>query len=202
MSDDAQTQSHISPPCVLVIFGAAGDLTKRKLIPALYNLRKNELLPDEFAVIGVARAEMSDDEFRGRLRDDMNEFATEKVEATTWEWLEQRLFYLSGDFDTDETFSRLKNSLGKINRQYQTRSNYCFYLATSPQYFASVVQKLGLAGLTEETGDHWRRVVIEKPFGSDLESAQKLNQQIQQVLKEDQIYRIDHYLGKETVQNI
>jgi glucose-6-phosphate 1-dehydrogenase len=202
MSDDAQTQSHISPPCVLVIFGAAGDLTKRKLIPALYNLRKNNLFPDEFAVIGVARAEMSDDEFRRRLRNDMNQFATEKVDAPTWDWLAQRLFYHSGDFDDDQTFARLKDSLERINGKFQTRNNYCFYLATAPQYFASVVEKLGAAGLTEETEDHWRRVVIEKPFGSDLESAQKLNQQIQQVLKEDQIFRIDHYLGKETVQNI
>ena len=202
MSDDAQTQSHISPPCVLVIFGAAGDLTKRKLIPALYNLRKNKLLPDEFAVIGVARAEMSDDEFRRRLGNDMNQFATEKVEAPTWDWLAQRLFYHSGDFDDDQTFGRLKDSLERINGKFQTRNNYCFYLATAPQYFASVVEKLGAAGLTEESEDHWRRVVIEKPFGSDLESAQKLNQQIQQVLKEDQIFRIDHYLGKETVQNI
>ena len=202
MSDDTQPQSHISPPCVLVIFGAAGDLTKRKLIPALYNLRQNKLLPDEFAVVGVARAEMGDDEFRRRLRDDMNQFATEKVEGETWEWLAQRLFYLSGDFNDDHTFGRLKATLEKINGEHRTHDNYCFYLATAPQYFATVVQKLGAAGLTEETEDHWRRVVIEKPFGSDLESAQKLNQQIQQVLKEDQIYRIDHYLGKETVQNI
>src|SRR5215472_11544354 len=174
MSDDAQTQSHISPPCVLVIFGAAGDLTKRKLIPALYNLRKNNLFPDGFAVIGVARAEMSDDEFRRRLRNDMNQFATEKVDAPTWDWLAQRLFYHSGDFDDDQTFARLKDSLERINGKFQTRNNYCFYLATAPQYFASVVEKLGAAGLTEETEDHWRRVVIEKPFGSDLESAQKL----------------------------
>ena len=201
MSDDAQ-QSHISPPCVLVIFGAAGDLTKRKLIPALYNLRKNSLLPDQFAVVGVARAEMSDDEFRRRLRDDMDHFATEKVDAPTWDWLAQRLFYLSGDFNDDATCVKLKDSLTKINSEYQTRDNYCFYLATAPEYFATLVHKLGAGGLTEETEDHWRRVVIEKPFGSDLESAQKLNQQIQQVLKEDQIYRIDHYLGKETVQNI
>jgi glucose-6-phosphate 1-dehydrogenase len=202
MSDDAKPQSHVSPPCVLVIFGAAGDLTKRKLIPALYNLRKNNLLPEEFAVIGVARAEMADDEFRRRLRDDMNEFATEKVDAATWDWLAQRLSYLSGDFDDEETFTRLKTSLEKLNQERQTRGNVCFYLSTAPQYFAPVIEKLGAAGLTEEADDHWRRVVIEKPFGSDLESAQKLNHDIQEVLKEDQIYRIDHYLGKETVQNI
>ena len=202
MSDATQDKSHVSPPCVLVIFGAAGDLTKRKLIPALYNLRKNNLLPDEFGVIGVARAEMNDEEFRHRLRDDMDKFATEKVEAEVWDWLAQRLFYLSGDFNDDETFKDLKNRVAKIDREQNAGNNCCFYLATAPQYFAPVVQRLGAAGLTDETEDHWRRVVIEKPFGSDLESAKKLNQDIQTVLREDQIFRIDHYLGKETVQNL
>ena len=199
---NTQTSSHISPPCILVIFGAAGDLTKRKLIPSLYNLRKNNLLPDQFAVIGLARAEMSDEEFRQRLRDDMNDFATEPVDPDTWEWLSQRLSYLSGDFDDDATYEELKSALTKLDGRHDTGGNYCFYLATAPQYFASVVKKLGAAELTAEGDEHWRRVVIEKPFGSDLESAKNLNQQIQQVLQEDQIYRIDHYLGKEAVQNI
>jgi len=185
-----------------VIFGAAGDLTKRKLIPAIYNLRKNNLLPDSFAIIGVARAEMNDEEFRRRLRDEMNEFATEKVEPEVWDWIAQRLSYLSGDFNDEQTFTNLKKALEKIDRERDTGGNYCFYLATSPQYFAPVVQRLGAAGLTKEGKDHWRRVVIEKPFGSDLKSAQKLNRDLKRVLKEDQIYRIDHYLGKETVQNI
>ena len=202
MATETNNKSHISPPCILVIFGAAGDLTKRKLVPALYNLRKENLLPESFAIIGVARAEMNDEEFRRRLRDDMNEFATEKVEAEVWDWIAQRLFYLSGDFNDERTFANLKDALEKVDRESDTRGNYCFYLATAPQYFASVVQKLGAAGLTKEGKDHWRRVVIEKPFGSDLKSAQKLNRDIRRVLKEDQIYRIDHYLGKETVQNI
>jgi glucose-6-phosphate 1-dehydrogenase len=199
---ETNNKSHISPPCILVIFGAAGDLTKRKLIPALYNLKKNDLLPDNFAVIGVARAEMNDEEFRSRLRDDMKEFATEKVEPEGWGWIEQRLSYLSGDFDDEQTFTHLKDALEKLDRERDTSGNYCFYLATAPQYFAPVIQKLGAAGLTKEGKDRWRRVIIEKPFGSDLKSAQKLNRDIKRVLKEDQIYRIDHYLGKETVQNI
>ena len=198
----SQDKSHISPPCILVIFGAAGDLTKRKLIPALYNLHRNDLLPDEFAVIGLARAEMDDDEFRRRQRDDMDEFATEKVDDAVWDWLAQRLFYLSGDFNDTATFAQLKSALARMDQERGTGGNYCFYLATAPQYFASVVQKLGAAGLSDESDDHWRRVVIEKPFGSDLESAKNLNREIQEVLQEDQIYRIDHYLGKETVQNI
>src|SRR5436853_3242525 len=202
MTLNVETEMNTSPPCIMVIFGAAGDLTKRKLVPALYNLRESGLLPESFAIIGVARAEMNDEEFRRRLRDDMNEFATEKVEAEVWDWIAQRLFYLSGDFNDERTFANLKDALEKVDRESDTRGNYCFYLATAPQYFASVVQKLGAAGLTKEGKDHWRRVVIEKPFGSDLKSAQKLNRDIRRVLKEDQIYRIDHYLGKETVQNI
>src|SRR6266705_5484109 len=197
-----ETKMSINPSCIMVIFGAAGDLTKRKLIPALYNLKHKDLLSDNFAVIGVARAELDDDEFRKRLRDDINKFATDKVDPETWEWLEERLYYVSGNFDDDQTFSRLKDSLAKLDRERQTEGNVVFYLATAPEYFAEVVQKIGAAGLTDEENKGWKRAVIEKPFGSDLKSARKLNKDITQVLKEDQIYRIDHYLGKETVQNI
>lgn len=186
----------------MVIFGAAGDLTKRKLIPSLYNLKHSNLLSDSFAVIGVARAEFDDAEFRRRLGDDMKEFATEEVEPKTWDWLSERLYYLSGDFNDRETFARLKEKLAKVDKDRGTNSNYVFYLATAPDYFAPVVQQLRDCGLTAEDENHWRRAVIEKPFGRDLESAKKLNQQIKQALSEDQIYRIDHYLGKETVQNI
>src|SRR5438093_4436153 len=189
-------------PCVMVIFGAAGDLTKRKLIPALYNLKKGDLLSDNFAVIGVARAELNDEEFRRRLRDDMKHFATDKVDEKVWKWLEERLYYLSGNFTDDQTFTRLRELLEKTDQERQAEGNYFFYLATAPEYFAPVVEKLGAVDLTREEDSHWRRVVIEKPFGRDLESAKKLNQEIRRVLKEDQIYRIDHYLGKETVQNI
>jgi glucose-6-phosphate 1-dehydrogenase len=187
----------------MVIFGAAGDLTKRKLIPALYNLKKSNLLPDDFAVVGVARAEMGDEEFRRRLGDDIKEFATEKVvDSNVWNWLEERLYYISGDFGDDQTFTKLKEVLGNTDRSRNTKGNYFFYLATAPDYFASVVEKLGACGLTHEGDDHWRRVVIEKPFGHDLDSAKDLNREIAKVLEENQIYRIDHYLGKETVQNI
>jgi glucose-6-phosphate 1-dehydrogenase len=200
--DDANAKSHVSPPCVMIIFGAAGDLTKRKLIPALYNLKHSSLLPDNFAVIGIARAEMDDEEFRNRLRDEMHEFATDEVEPEEWNWLEERLYYFSGDFNDDETYQRLKDLLNKIDKERDAQGNCLFYLAAAPNYFASVVQKLGAVGLTREENDRWRRVVVEKPFGRDLDSARKLNQDIKQVLNEDQIYRIDHYLGKETVQNI
>jgi glucose-6-phosphate 1-dehydrogenase len=202
MKNVTETSAHAGPPCIMVIFGAAGDLTKRKLIPALYNLKKSNLLSDNFAVIGVARAEFGDEEFRNRLRDDMKEFATEEVDAQTWSWLAERLYYLSGDFNDDKTFAQLKEMLARIDTERETNEKYFFYLATAPQFFAPVVQKLGASGLAREENDRWRRVVIEKPFGRDLESARKLNQDIKEVLEEDQIYRIDHYLGKETVQNI
>ena len=191
-----------NPSCILVIFGAAGDLTKRKLIPALYNLKKAELLSDNFAVIGVARAEMDDEEFRTRQRDDMNQFATEDIDNEVWDWLSERLHYLSGDFDDKQTFAALKAAVDKIDHERNTQGNCIFYLATAPHYFAPVVESLGQANLTEEENEHWRRVVIEKPFGSDVESAKQLNRELMQVLREEQIYRIDHYLGKETVQNI
>lgn len=186
----------------MVIFGASGDLTKRKLIPALYNLKDGNLLSDNFAVIGVARAEMRDAEFRRRLRDDMNEFATDEVNSETWKWLEDRLYYLSGDFEDDETYTRLNELLKRIDKEHSGHGNYFFYLAAAPQYFAPVVQRIGAAGMAREEDGQWRRVIIEKPFGRDLESARQLNREIKQVLNENQIYRIDHYLGKETVQNI
>ena len=191
-----------NPSCIMVIFGAAGDLTKRKLIPALYNLKKANLLSESFAMIGVARTVMDDEEFRQRLRDDVNEFATEEIEEETWKWLAERLHYLSGDFDDPQTCVRLKTRLDEIDRERNAGGNYAFYLATAPKYFARVVESLGTAGLTQENDRQWRRVIVEKPFGSDVESAKQLNRDLMQVLREDQIYRIDHYLGKETVQNI
>jgi len=204
-ADPQATQTsgrHTSPPCVLVIFGAAGDLTKRKLVPSLFHLKKSNLLPDNFAVVGVARAEMNDEEFRKRLGDDLHEFASGEVDQDTWRWLEERLYYLSGDFDDDQTYIRLKENLSKVDAERNTQGNYFFYLATAPDYFAPVVEKLGSVGLAAEEDNHWRRFVIEKPFGRDVDSARKLNQALKQILNETQIYRIDHYLGKETVQNI
>ena len=208
--------AEIAPPCIMVIFGASGDLTKRKLIPALYNLKHSNCLSDNFAVVGLARAEMNDDEFRRRLREDMNQFATDEIDASEWQWLADRLYYLPGDFDDDQTYARMKVLVEELDQKHQAAGNCVFYLATAPQYFAPIVQQLGRVGLTQadfalraQAGKdarapvtHWRRVVIEKPFGRDLESARQLNQEITQVLEEDQIYRIDHYLGKETVQNI
>jgi glucose-6-phosphate 1-dehydrogenase len=197
-----ENSEHLSPPCVVTIFGAAGDLTKRKLIPALYNLRKGKLLPDSFAVLGVARAEMDGAEFRRRLADEIHEFADEEIDPDHWQWLEDRLYYLHGDFNDQQTFVELKKRLEQIDSERNTEGNFLFYLATAPDYFAPVVKQLGSVELTQESDDHWRRIIIEKPFGRDLDSARQLNRDLGEILDEKQIYRIDHYLGKETVQNI
>lgn len=189
-------------PCVIVIFGAAGDLTKRKLIPALYNLAEGGLLPQQFAVVGVGRSALAQDDFRQKLRQDVQSFATTPLEAQLWDRIESGLHYLSGNFQDPQTYQALSALLAQIDQTQATQANYLFYLATAPQFFAEIIQHLGAAGLAQETDDHWRRVIIEKPFGEDLASAQSLNRDITQVLKECQIYRIDHYLGKETVQNI
>jgi glucose-6-phosphate 1-dehydrogenase len=189
-------------PCLMTIFGASGDLTKRKLIPALYNLARDRLLPEEFAVIGVARSEMTRAEFRRKIFQDVRPYVPGLIEPEIWGWLERRLYYLSGDFQDTQTYRTLRELLSQVDAEYRTRGNALYYLATPPELFSPIVQQLGAAGLTRETNGRWRRVIVEKPFGCDLESARALNRELQQVLQESQIYRIDHYLGKETVQNI
>jgi glucose-6-phosphate 1-dehydrogenase len=202
MSDDTQHQGRPGDPCAMVIFGASGDLTKRKLIPALYNLAKDNLLSKEFAVIGFARNEMTSEQFRDMLSSEIKEFATTTVDPSIWQWLAERVYYVSGEFGDPAAFERLKAQLAEVEKTHATHGNCYFYLATAPAFFAPVVKQLGAAGLVEEKEGAWRRVVIEKPFGRDYESACALNKEIRTVLNEKQIYRIDHYLGKETVQNI
>jgi glucose-6-phosphate 1-dehydrogenase len=188
--------------CVMVIFGASGDLTRRKLIPALHNLAKYNLLSREFAIVGVAREPMNTEHFREKLEANLKEFATGPVDPDLWEWFAHRLFYVSGDFRDASCYERLRDTLQAVDQEHATHGNYLYYLATAPTFFADIVQQLGAAGLAGEEGGRWRRVVVEKPFGRDLDSAIALNKHIKQVLDERQIYRIDHYLGKETVQNI
>jgi glucose-6-phosphate 1-dehydrogenase len=191
-----------SDPCVMVIFGAGGDLTKRKLIPALYNLAKGKLLPQQFAIVGISREQVSTDDFRKAATEDIKQFSTSGFDATSWQWFAQRLYYHAGDFKDPELYVKLGALLTQVDKEQATRGNRLFYLATSPNFFPIVVQRLGAAGLTNEADGQWKRVVIEKPFGQDLASAVSLNHEIGQVLRENQVYRIDHYLGKETVQNI
>ena len=189
-------------PCAFVIFGASGDLTKRLLLPALYNLAAGRLLPDHFALVGVARADWSDDEFRRQMRAALAEFATDGTEAETLDGLIGRCRYVRGDFDDASTYRRLKDRLGDIARTLGTGDNCLFYLATPPDLFAHVARLLGEAGLASEKNGPWRRLIVEKPFGFDLQSACRLNGELLRFFAESQIFRIDHYLGKETVQNI
>ncbi|HVT94982.1 MAG TPA: glucose-6-phosphate dehydrogenase [Bryobacteraceae bacterium] len=188
-------------PCVMVIFGASGDLTKRKLIPALYNLAKDHLLSDHFAVIGFAKDDFSTDQFRQKLRDEIAQFADETIDPAIFESLVSRVEFMNGDFADPGSYARLKEMLEKAEKDFGIAPNRFYYLATAPLFFSTIVRQLGAAGLTEESAG-WRRVVIEKPFGRDHDSARQLNKEIREVLNEKQIYRIDHYLGKETVQNI
>lgn len=190
------------PPTLFVIFGAQGDLTKRKLIPALYNLAASRHLPQEFCILGVDGISMTTEDFRLKISRDIQELSSRPIDSTIKEWLLDRLHYLSGDFRDPHTYEGLQTTLAQLNAQYGTRGNYLYYLATSPTFFGEIVQQLGEKGLVAQDKDYSRRIVIEKPFGHDLESAQSLNQTLRSVLHENQIYRIDHYLGKETVQNI
>jgi glucose-6-phosphate 1-dehydrogenase len=192
-----------SDPCVMVIFGAAGDLTRRKLIPALYNLARAHLLSSEFAIIGVAHTRMSTEEFRDRLSNGIKEYADGDLDPKLWQWFEERMYYVTAEFDAKQMYAQLGELLEKVDKEHSTRGNYFFYLATAADFFGPIVEQLSSAGLMDEkNGQRWRRVIIEKPFGRDLDSARALNKQLLQVAGEKQIYRIDHYLGKETVQNI
>jgi len=182
----------------IVIFGASGDLAQRKLIPALFNLRCKQRLPANFRIVGVASSALTDADFRARLRAGVDQFAVAPFTENEWNDFSARLFYRAGGFTDSETYERLAQTLAELE---DGAVNRLYYLATSPQFFADIVAGLGRAGLTDESAG-WRRVVIEKPFGSDLGSARALNQKLHQTLDEKQIYRIDHYLGKETVQNI
>ena len=194
--------ARVGDPCVMVIFGFSGDLTRRKLIPALYNLATQQVLSPEFAVIGVGRTPMSNDDVRKKVSEDFKKFATGPVDPGLWDSFVKRINYLSGDFDNPEMYENLKSTLAQVDQEYKSHGNYFFYLATAPNFFGDIVERLSKAGLMKEENGHWRRVIIEKPFGHDLDSAKALNQQLLKVISERQIYRIDHYLGKETVQNI
>jgi glucose-6-phosphate 1-dehydrogenase len=196
------TKAAPADPSSFVIFGASGDLTHRLLVPALYNLAAGGLLPEAFAIIGVARAEKSDDAFRAELAASLHRFATGKVDSAVADRLLRCVRYVKGDADDPATYHRLKEMLARIERTIDTRGNRLFYLATPPAAFAPIGCHLGHSGLMREENGAWRRLIIEKPFGSDLASAQALNRKLLDLMQEHQIYRIDHYLGKETVQNI
>lgn len=189
-------------PCVLIIFGASGDLTKRLLMPALYNLQTLNLLPENFAIVGVARRPLGNGVFQEQLSQSVRELGTQAVKEEVWTKFSSQLHYHAGDFDNSQTYEGLKKLLEEIDTKHGTGGNYLFYLATQASSFGPIAEELGKAGLLKRSHDHWRRVIVEKPFGTDLPSAIELNEQLSRVMREDQIYRIDHYLGKETVQNL
>lgn len=190
------------PPCSVLIFGANGDLTMRKLLPALYRLAYERKLPSGFSIVGNSRTKMSHEEFREKMRTSVEKFIENSpFDAELWEDFARGLFYVSGDLGDPQCYADLKAQLDAIEQERGTSGNVLFYLSTQPSFYASVVEHLGAAGLaSHEKG--WRRVVIEKPFGHDLASAQELHRRINAVFAESDIYRIDHYLGKETVQNV
>ena len=203
-------RAHMAPPCAMVIFGAAGDLTKRLVVPALYNLVSARRLPEGFQLVGVDLAAKTTNEWRHGLTEMMNdlvargggEFEADHLDQTAWRWLTDRMSYVQADLNDPGAYQKLSSHLAELEKSAGTEGNHLFYLAIADRFFCTVVEALGKSGLTRETGSTWRRVVIEKPFGHDLPSAEALNTEILKSLHERQIYRIDHFLGKETVQNI
>jgi glucose-6-phosphate 1-dehydrogenase len=192
--------STAAPPCTVVIFGANGDLTQRLLVPALYNLSCWKLLPDRFAVIGIGRTQRSPDQFRDDLVGSVHGFTHGAFDQTAMQRVVQHTDHLQGDVQDAATYQKLSQHLGQLSET--VGGNVLFYLAIAPQFFGPIVRGLGSAGLSHESEGQWRRVIFEKPFGRDLASAKSLDRDILSVLSEQQIYRIDHFLGKETVQNI
>jgi glucose-6-phosphate 1-dehydrogenase len=198
----ALPRAKVPEPCTIVLFGATGDLTHRKLVPALYHLDQGGHLPGECAIVGFARRDWSDEQFRDELKKSL---ANPKDGGFEESWTEfaPRIFYNASNFDDPAGYQKLKATLDKIDVSRGTRGNRLYYLAVSPEYFSVIVEQLGQAGLIYHDDEGpWSRVVIEKPFGHDLATALDLNRDVSRVLREDQVYRIDHYLGKETVQNI
>jgi glucose-6-phosphate 1-dehydrogenase len=196
-------RARIADPCIAVIFGASGDLAKRKLLPAFYYLAKSRLLPDNFCIVGFARTALSQEQFKDIIRDSIchqHETDTD-VESRICDWILKRAHYIAGDYHERSPYDALQRTLSELDTKRNIGGNCLFYFSTPPDLFLLLAKQLHAHGLTAEARG-WRRVIIEKPFGHDLESAKELNRELLKILKEDQIYRIDHYLGKETVQNI
>ncbi|HEV7730878.1 MAG TPA: glucose-6-phosphate dehydrogenase [Candidatus Binatia bacterium] len=192
------------PPCTMVIFGGSGDLTRRKLLPSLYNMAREGFLNEKFAVIGTGSTPLSDDDFRTRLREGVEEMYPGAIDKAVLDRLAASLYYVRGRFTKSEEFPALKKRLEEVGERHGTEGNVLYYLAIPPQSFGDVADNLGKVGLVHDPlqPGPWTRLIIEKPFGDDLESAQELNRRLAAVFHERQIHRIDHYLGKETVQNI
>ena len=187
--------------CIMVVFGGTGDLTHRKLMPALYNLQAEGMLPRNFAVVSVGRREKTDDEYRNEVYESIKKFSRFEMKEHRWDQIKDRIYYQQFDFDDDEGYVRLNGFLKELDVKHNSQGNRVYYLSVAPQYFDVIVEKLHVNKMAENEGS-WERVVIEKPFGRDLQSARFLNKKITDVFKEENTYRIDHYLGKEMLQNI
>jgi len=194
--------AEIPNPCALIIFGASGDLTKRKIIPSLYQLQKNGLLPEKFFILGTSRTEMSTDHFREKMLSTVKEAFSKEFDQSSWNKLVNKIYYSPIDYAMQESYVKsLKEILSQLEKKYQTEGNRIFYLAIPPTLYENVILNLGATGLSQE-GAGYTHVVIEKPFGQDLDSAKRLNRILKNSFQENQVYRIDHFLALETVQNI
>lgn len=193
-------KERVPEPQILVIFGASGDLTQRKLVPAIYQMKRDRRLPPETTVVGVARRPWSHDYFREQMREGIEEFGGGIGNEEFWQDFAKGLFYCPGDIDNPESYEKLKDFLAELDEERRTRGNHIFYLSVSPNFFPEAIRQLGAAQMLADPVKN--RLVIEKPFGRDLSSAKALNRVVQKVCQEQQVYRIDHYLGKETVQNL
>ncbi|MCC7201784.1 MAG: glucose-6-phosphate dehydrogenase [Nitrospirae bacterium] len=193
----------ISSPAAIVIFGASGDLTERKLMPSLFRLYCDGLLPEQFVIVGVARSDMTNEGFRRKVREGISTYSHMSKDLNgNWNSFGKKIIYHRAEYDNPEDYQSLKRLLHDLNKKHGVGDNYLFYLSTPPVLYPVIVNRLGEAGLSHQSKEQWRRIIIEKPFGRDLFSAEALNDCIHQVFNESQIYRIDHYLGKETVQNL
>ncbi len=203
MTEEFAEHGQQAPPCTTVIFGASGDLTKRKLIPALCNLAKDKLLSPQFAMIGFSFDSLTTETFRAQLSKDIREFAPDALDDKVWDWFLERIYYVQGDFQDPAAYERLRQQIVAAEEAHSTGGNRFFYLAVAPKFFAPVAKQLGQGRVwTQETDGKWSRVIVEKPYGRGVDSAKELNRDLKTILTEQQIYRIDHYLGKETVQNL
>jgi glucose-6-phosphate 1-dehydrogenase len=192
----------IAGPCGVVIFGVTGDLARKKLMPAIYDLASRGLLPPGFSLVGFARRDWADQDFAQIVHDSVKEHARTEFREEVWQQLAEGFRFVQGDFDDDVAFETLRQTIQDLDRVRGTGGNHAFYLSIPPRFFSNVIGQLKEHGLAEQSQDSWRRVVVEKPFGSDLKSARKLNAIISEVFPPESVFRIDHYLGKETVQNI
>lgn len=201
-SPDDRRLNRIAGPSGLIIFGVTGDLSRKKLMPAVYDLANRGLLPPGFALVGFARRDWETQDFEQVVHDAVKQYARTPFQEDVWKQLASGIRFVSGDFDDDDAFARLSSTLAELDRERGTMGNHAFYLSIPPKSFPLVTEQLRRSGLAEAEAGEWRRVVIEKPFGSDLASARELNDVVESVFPPDSVFRIDHYLGKETVQNI